>query len=96
MEPDIEDDGLDPRHKRVMISVKGNRHQEMIDAAILEAAAFLGMMPRELTVLSCGMATPVEYTRFPTDLNHDIMPELWAMEVLVGVFIPPKNPEKDS
>ena len=82
-----------PGQKSVTISIKGTHHQQMVDAAVLEAAVFLEMKPSDLAVLSCSAATPIQYTRFPTDLNHDVTPELWEMYVRVGVPIP-DDPDK--
>lgn len=86
MEPEV--GAVNPAQKSVVIRMRGTRHQQMVDAAVLEAAIFLDMNPIDLAVLSCGIAEPVQYTRFPTDLNHEVTPELWQMDVRVGVPIP--------
>lgn len=94
MESDI--GAVRPEQKRVPITARGTNHQSMVDQAVLEAAVFLDMSPKDLAVLSCGSPRVVQYTRFPTDLNHGLTPELWEMDIMVGVPIPddPDEPKR--
>lgn len=94
MESDV--GAVDPKYKRMSITARGTTHQSMVDKAVLEAAVVLDMNPRDLAVLYCGDLRVVQYTRFPTDLNHDLTPELWEMEIVVGVPIPDEDPKRKT
>jgi hypothetical protein len=87
---------VDPEKKRVHLEVQGPSFDVMVQAALIEAASFLGMDVADLAVLDCGVATVVEWTRFTGDLSNEKFPAKWTMGVTVGVDIPDAEPKESD
>jgi hypothetical protein len=67
------------------LSVKGTHHDGMVQKALVEAAAFFNRPTNELYVVSHSPAVVVTWTKFVRNEGEERYPELWQMDIVIGV-----------